>query len=115
MNEDKMKIKTGAELKAELSAANNRANVLSVVILRLRDIVTHDGESKAEFIAMVKNILGSDPDEELANHDEEIRKQEREICAKVCDMNSADYTREGAEVCAAEIRERSNARGKRHE
>ena len=29
---------------------------------------------------------------------------EREECAKVCDFNCSDYTREGAEVCAVEIR-----------
>ena len=39
---------------------------------------------------------------------EMARIEEREECAKVCDMNSADYTREGAEVCAIEIRARSN-------
>ena len=33
---------------------------------------------------------------------------EREACAKICDNNSCDYTREGAEVCAVEIRERAN-------
>lgn len=31
---------------------------------------------------------------------------EREACAKLCDNNACDYTREGAEVCAAEIRAR---------
>jgi hypothetical protein len=31
---------------------------------------------------------------------------EREECAKLCDNNACDYTREGAEVCAAEIRAR---------
>lgn len=33
---------------------------------------------------------------------------EREECAKVCDFNCSDYTREGAEVCAVEIRARSD-------
>lgn len=31
---------------------------------------------------------------------------ERAACAKLCDNNAFDYTREGAEVCAAEIRAR---------
>ena len=31
---------------------------------------------------------------------------EREACAAVCDNNACDYTKEGAEVCAAEIRAR---------
>lgn len=31
---------------------------------------------------------------------------EREACSKLCDNNACDYTREGAEVCAAEIRAR---------
>lgn len=31
---------------------------------------------------------------------------EREACAKLCDNNACDYTREGAEVCTAEIRAR---------
>ena len=38
----------------------------------------------------------------------EALEEEREACAKVCDNNACDYTREGAEVCAAEIRARSN-------
>ena len=39
---------------------------------------------------------------------EEERKAEREACAKVCDLHCADFTREGAEVCAAEIRARGS-------
>ncbi len=35
--------------------------------------------------------------------------EEREACALVCDKNSCDYTREGAEVCAKEIRARSGS------
>jgi hypothetical protein len=34
------------------------------------------------------------------------QEQMREACAKVCDNNACDYTRAGAEVCAAEIRAR---------
>jgi len=32
--------------------------------------------------------------------------KEREACAALCDNNACDYTRAGAEVCAAEIRSR---------
>ena len=35
-----------------------------------------------------------------------VAAAEREACAKVCDHHCADYTREGAEVCAAAIRAR---------
>lgn len=33
-----------------------------------------------------------------------VREETLEECAKLCDNNAADFTREGAEVCAAEIR-----------
>lgn len=36
----------------------------------------------------------------------EAAQIEREECAKVCDNLTCDYTREGAEVCAEEIRSR---------
>lgn len=36
----------------------------------------------------------------------EAALKERQACAALCDNNSCDYTREGAEVCAAEIRAR---------
>ena len=47
---------------------------------------------------------------ELCVYVESLIAAEREACAKVCDLNARDYTREGAEVCAAEIRQRSNAK-----
>jgi len=36
----------------------------------------------------------------------EATLKEREACAAICDKNACDYTKEGAEVCAAEIRAR---------
>lgn len=46
----------------ELEAANKRANALAAVLIELRDIVTHEHESKETFIARVRAVLGKDPD-----------------------------------------------------
>ena len=46
----------------ELEAANKRANAMAAVLIELRDIVTHEHESKEAFVARVRAILGKDPD-----------------------------------------------------
>ena len=46
----------------ELEAANRRANAMAAVLIELRDIVTHEHESKEAFVARVRAILGKDPD-----------------------------------------------------
>ena len=46
----------------ELEAATKRANAMAAVLIELRDIVTHEHESKEAFVACVRAILGKDPD-----------------------------------------------------
>ena len=46
----------------ELETANKRANAMAAVLIELRDIVTHEHESKEDFVARVRAILGKDPD-----------------------------------------------------
>ncbi len=48
--------------------------------------------------------------EEVAELIENAVLSEREACAAICDLYSCDYTREGAEVCAEEIRKRTSKR-----
>ena len=38
-----------------------RADVMAALIRELVSVVTHDGETKAEFVARVRAILGADP------------------------------------------------------
>ena len=40
----------------------HRADVLAATIRELSEVVTHDAETKADFIARVRNILSADPD-----------------------------------------------------
>lgn len=49
-------------LEQELEHQTKRANAMAAVLIELRDIVTHDHEDKAAFIARVRGILGTDPD-----------------------------------------------------
>jgi len=39
-----------------------RADVLAATIIELTGIVTHDGETKDDFIARVRSVLGANPD-----------------------------------------------------
>ena len=45
-----------------LRSQGRRAEVLAATIRELRDVVTHDAETKAEFIAHVRAVLSADPD-----------------------------------------------------
>ncbi|WP_448510089.1 hypothetical protein [Immundisolibacter sp.] len=49
-------------LEQELEHQTKRTNAMAAVLIELRDIVTHDHEDKAAFIACVRGILGTDPD-----------------------------------------------------
>lgn len=40
----------------------HRADVLAATIRELSEVVTHDAETKSDFIARVRNILSADPD-----------------------------------------------------
>jgi hypothetical protein len=62
----------------------HRADSLAATICALRDIVTHDAETKEEFIARVRAILSEDPDERLDG----IVKREREACAAIADLRA---------------------------
>lgn len=67
------------ELTAERNELNERLNVitekcgqaafrgdaLAATIMALRDVVTHDAETKAEFVSRVREVLSADPDERL--------------------------------------------------
>ena len=58
-----------------------RADALAATIAALRDIVTSEAESKADFIVRVRNVLGACPDQRVLHAVE----AEREACAKVCE------------------------------
>lgn len=45
-----------------LRGQEHRAEVLAATIRELRDVITHDAETKAEFIARVREVLSADPD-----------------------------------------------------
>ena len=66
---------------AELVRADEakRADALAATIAGLRDILTFEAESKAEFIARVRNVLGACPDQRVMH----AVMAEREACAKV--------------------------------
>lgn len=50
------------DLIADLRSEKHRADVLAATLRELRDVVTHDAETKSEFIARVRAILSADPD-----------------------------------------------------
>ena len=85
---------------AELVRADEakRADALAATIAGLRDILTCEAESKAEFIARVRNVLGACPDQRVLH----AVMAEREACAKVAD----GYI--GCDPIADAIRARSN-------
>lgn len=93
---------------AELVRADQtkRADALAATIAALRDIVTSEAESKSDFIARVRELLGVDPDQRVLS----AVLAEREACAKVCyelpwkDMGSIPSNL----AFAAAIRARSN-------
>ena len=89
----------------------NRADALAETIAGLRDIVTSEAESKDDFIARVRNVLGACPDQRVLHAVE----AEREACAKVCEAlpifgvnESRQWERATLKDCAAAIRARSN-------
>jgi len=43
----------------------HRADILAATIRELRDVVTHDAETKAELVARCRAILAADPDARL--------------------------------------------------
>jgi hypothetical protein len=63
------------------SAERTRADALAATIAALRDIVTSDAESKDDFIARVRAVLGACPDQRVL----QAVEAEREACAKVCE------------------------------
>lgn len=85
---------------AELVRADEvkRADALAATIAGLRDIVTSDAESKVEFIARVRNVLGACPDLRVLH----AVKAERDACAKVCDdLHPGLTTKRAAEIIRA--------------
>lgn len=86
-----------------------RADALAETIAALRDIVTSEAESKAEFIARVRELLGADPDHRVLS----AVLAEREACAKLVDEILARCVAKDVDDpplahVAAAIRERSN-------
>lgn len=71
-----------AEIDASRTEVNHRADVLSVTIRELRDVVTHSAETKEDFIARVRAILSADPDLRLA----EIEARALEEAANYADF-----------------------------
>ena len=52
----------GTAYRIEARKQKHRADVLAATIRELRDVVTHDAETKADFIERVRGILAADPD-----------------------------------------------------
>lgn len=61
---------------------------LRKLIAELRDLVTTEGETKADFVARVRAVLGEDPDARVARVAAAAyakgQEDMRERCAKVC-------------------------------
>lgn len=57
----------GTAYRIEARQQKHRADALAATIRALQDVVTHDAETKADFVARVRAILGSDPDARLAH------------------------------------------------
>ena len=55
-------------LISDYEKQKHRADALAATIRALQDVVTHDGETKADFVARVRAILGADPDERLTHN-----------------------------------------------
>lgn len=55
-------------LIADYEKQKHRADALAETIRALQDVVTHDAETKADFVARVRVILGADPDARLAHN-----------------------------------------------
>lgn len=87
------------------AAEAKRADALAATIAALRDIVTSDAESKAEFIARVRNVLGACPDQRVLHAVE----AEREACAQILDGVDNYANPMTANDCAAAIRARGQA------
>lgn len=83
-------VMTGESLErfAAIVAAEKekRADALAATIVTLRDIVTNDAESKADFITRVREVLGSRPDHRVLYAVE----AEREASAKFADQYMRD-------------------------
>lgn len=58
----------GTAHRIESRQQKHRADALAATIRALQDVVTHDGETKADFVARVRAILGADPDARLAHN-----------------------------------------------
>ena len=55
----------GTAYRIEAASQKRRADALAAVVLELRDVVTHDAESKNDFIRRVRLILAVDPNARL--------------------------------------------------
>lgn len=62
-----------------------RADALAATVAALRDIVTSEAESKSDFIARVRELLGADPDQRVLS----AVLVEREACAQLVDAIEA--------------------------
>jgi hypothetical protein len=92
------------------SAERTRADALAATIAALRDIVTSDAESKDDFIARVRAVLGACPDQRVL----QAVEAEREACAQVCDEASIphpDETHSDAQWALLKIAVAIRARG----
>lgn len=58
---------TQQEIWAEISSQRYRADALAATIRDLLDVVTHDAETKSDFIARVRAVLSADPDARVPN------------------------------------------------
>jgi hypothetical protein len=52
----------GTAYRIEAASQKRRADVLAAVVLELCDVVTHDAETKNDFIKRVRMVLAAAPD-----------------------------------------------------
>lgn len=56
----------GTAFRIEARQQKHRADALAATIRALQDVVTHDAETKGDFIARVRAVLSTDPDSRVS-------------------------------------------------
>ncbi len=88
-----------AELSAALEAQTKRANALALVIYDLTKMVTHDAETKDQFIERIKSILSVDPDLRV-NKFESVLQQKISKPEHVCNYSPSLLDGSGTMICS---------------
>lgn len=75
-----------AELRAALEGQTQRANALALVINDLTKMVTHDAETKQQFIERVKSILSVDPDLRVSKFESALQAWNAEQARRIAEV-----------------------------